>query len=127
MCITYPKISSILADGSRALCRCTLLFCSLFQFPMGKQSFQYVSGETRTCTLSRQSRTYKVNYQFNFLLLFFILLTHERSHSEAYWDIQPSLTLSEGGGAKSCLDHRFRTPPAYTSQFLTLYQFRAKS
>ena len=45
MCTTYPRISAIFAAGSRALCRCTLLFCSLFQFPLGKQSFQYVSGE----------------------------------------------------------------------------------
>ena len=29
---TYPRISAIFADGSRALCRCTLLFCSLSQF-----------------------------------------------------------------------------------------------
>ena len=33
------------------------LFCSLFQFPLGKQSFQYVSGETRTYTQTLISRT----------------------------------------------------------------------
>ena len=63
MCTTYPRISAIFADGSRALCRCTLLFCSLFPFLLGKQSFQYVSGETHTYTLSHQGRTTRSQYQ----------------------------------------------------------------
>ena len=50
MCTSYPRISAIFADCNRALCRCILLFCSLFQFPLGKQGFQYVSDETRTYT-----------------------------------------------------------------------------
>ena len=45
---------------------------------------------------------------------FSILLTHEGSHREVYWDFQPSLT-SSAGGAKGCSDHRFRAPPAYTA------------
>ena len=57
----YPRKSAVFADISRALCRCTLLFWSLFQFPLGKQSFQYMSGETRTYTLSHQGRTSDVN------------------------------------------------------------------
>ena len=36
MCTTYPRISAIFSDGSRALCRCTLLFCSLF--PQGSKA-----------------------------------------------------------------------------------------
>ena len=48
MCTAYPRKSAVFADSSRALCRCTLLFCSLFQFPLGKQCFQYVSSETHT-------------------------------------------------------------------------------
>ena len=42
MCTTHPRISAIFEDGSRVLCRCTLLFCSLFQFPLEKQSFHPV-------------------------------------------------------------------------------------
>ena len=42
----YPRISAI---------------CSLSQFPLGKQSFQYVSGTTRTYTLSHQGRTTLAN------------------------------------------------------------------
>ena len=34
----YPRISAIFADGSRALCRCTLLFCSLFNSPWGSKA-----------------------------------------------------------------------------------------
>ena len=33
MWTAYPKKSAVFVDSSRALCRCTLLFCSLFQFP----------------------------------------------------------------------------------------------
>ena len=63
MCTTYPRKSAVFADSSIALCRCTLLFCSLFQFPLGKQSFQYVSGETGTYTLSHQDRTLQWSYE----------------------------------------------------------------
>ena len=31
------------------------------------------------------------------------------------------------GGAKGCSDHRFRAPPAYTAQLLTLHQHRANN
>ena len=55
---------------------------------------------------------------------FSILLTHEGSHREAYRDFQPSLT-SSAGGVKGCSDHRFRAPPAYTAQLVTLNQHRA--
>ena len=34
---------------------------------------------------------------------------------------------SSAGGAKGCSDHRFRAPPAYTAQLLTLYQHRANN
>ena len=46
-----------------------------------------------------------------FVQLCFILLTHEVSHREVYQEFQSS-------GAKGCSDHRFREPPAYTSQLL---------
>ena len=77
-----------------------------YEFPLGKQSFQYMSGETHTYTLSHQGRTKKV--------FFSILLTHKESHREAYRDFQPSLT-SSAGGAKGCSDHRFRACLLYTS------------
>ena len=34
---------------------------------------------------------------------------------------------SFAGGAKGWSDHRFRVPPAYTSQLLTLHQYRANN
>ena len=40
-----------------------------------------------------------------------ILLTHEGSHREVYWDFQPSLTSSTGG-AKGCSDNKLCAPPA---------------
>ena len=73
------------ADGSRALCRCTLLFCSLSQFPLGKQSFQYVSGTARTYTLSHQGRTMSQPYS-----KVFHPADPRRSHREVYWEFQPS-------------------------------------
>ena len=42
--------------------RTVVVFWSLFQFPMGKQSFLYVSGETRTYTLSHHGRTISSTY-----------------------------------------------------------------
>ena len=57
---------------------------------------------------------------------FFIVLTPEWSHREAYRDFHPSLTMSEGV-AKGCLDHRFRAPPAYAAQLLTRHQHRANN
>ena len=57
---------------------------------------------------------------------FSILLTHEGSHREVYQDFQPSLT-SSAGGAKGWSDHRFRAPPAYTAQLLTLHQHRVNN
>ena len=62
-----------------------------------------------------------------FRVIFFSnLLTHEGSHREVYRDFQPSLT-SSAGSAKACLGHRFRSPPAYTFQLLTLHQHRANN
>ena len=69
--------------------------------------------------------TYALNVRF-LTQLFFILLTHEGSHREAYRDFQPSLT-SSAGSAKGCSDHRFRTPAAYTAQLPTLHQHRANN
>ena len=55
-----------------------------------------------------------------------ILLTHKGSHREVYRDFQPSLT-SSAGGAKGFSDHKFRAPPTYTAQLLTLHQHRANN
>ena len=57
---------------------------------------------------------------------FSILLTHNGSHREVYRDFQPSLT-SSAGGAKGCSDHRFRAPPAYTAQLLSMPQHRTNN
>ena len=57
---------------------------------------------------------------------FLILLTHERSHREVYRDLQPSLT-SSAGGAKGWSDQRFRAPPAFTAQLLSMHQHRANN
>ena len=38
----------------------------------------------------------------------------------------PDMTSSTGG-AKGCSDHRFRAPPAFTAQLLTLHQHRANN
>ena len=48
------------------------------------------------------------------------------SHREVYRDFQTSLT-SSAGGAKGWSEHRFRVPPAYTAQLLTLHQHRANN
>ena len=55
-----------------------------------------------------------------------ILLTHEGSHREVDRDFQPSLT-SSAGGAKGLSDHRFRAPPAYIAQLLTLHRHRVNN
>ena len=60
------------------------------------------------------------------LYLCFILITNKGSCREVYRDCQPSLTSSTVF-AKGCLDHRFRAPPAYIAQLLTLYQIKVKS
>ena len=73
-----------------------------YSFKMGTFSFQFLEN---FCQL-----------QF----FFSILLTHKGSHREVYRDFQPSLTTS-AGGAKGLSDHRFRAPPAYTAQLLTLH------
>ena len=39
----------------------------------------------------------------------------------------PIMTLSAGGANKGCSDHRFRAPPAYTAQLLTLHRYRANN
>ena len=68
----------------------------------------------------------KKNFFYQFPHFFSILLTHKGSYREVYWDFQPSLT-SSAGGAKGFSDHRFRAPPAYTAQLLTLHQHRANN
>ena len=66
-------------------------------------------------------------FQFVASVIFFsILLTNEGSHRDVYRDFQPSLT-SSAGGAMGWSDHRFRVPPAYTAQLLTLHQHRANN
>ena len=54
----------------------------------------------------------------------FILLNHEGLDREVYREFQPCSTLSSGS-AKGSLDHRFRTPPAYAAQLLTLHQHKS--
>ena len=60
-----------------------------------------------------------------FSLFCFILMIHEGSHWEVYHKFQPPVMAMSTGGAKGCLDHRFRASPAYTAQLLTLPQHRA--
>ena len=82
------------------------------------------------CTCKKEALSYYIpTMQMSLCIrwhFFSILLTHEGSHREAYRDFQPSLT-SSSGGAKGCSDHRFRAPPAYTAQLLTLHQHRANN
>ena len=54
-------------------------------------------------------------------LVFSILLTHEGSHREVHQQFQPRYDIFRSSGAKGCLDHRFRAPPAFTAQLLTLH------
>ena len=100
-----------------------------------KDSRQRDSFDART-QLNTQAHTYKermdvmkltgIDRDTRIIIIFSILLTHEGSHREAYRDFQPSLT-SSAGGAKGFSDHRFRAPPAYTTQLLTLHQHRANN
>ena len=47
---------------------------------------------------------------------------------EVYRDFQPTYDIFLRSGAKGCLDHAFRAPPAgYTAQLLILHQQRANS
>ena len=69
-CIAYCRNSAFFADSSRALSQCTLLFCSLFQLPLGKQSFQYMSGETPIYTLSHQGQTKLWQFYSSFIRIF---------------------------------------------------------
>ena len=64
-----------------------------------------------------------IHNTYGYLIKWFfsILLTHEGSNREVYRDFQQNLT-SSAGGAKGCSDHRFRAPPAYTAQLVTLHQ-----
>ena len=54
-----------------------------------------------------------------FQICFFTLLGW---HREVYREFQPSDDLFRGSGAKGGPDHRFRTAPAYTAQWLTQHQ-----
>ena len=94
-------------------CRAKNIFWEKCIFPIYMDEMQ----DARSLRIS--TRTYMYGF-------FSILLTHEGSHSEVYRDFQPSLT-SSAGGAKGCSDHRFRVPPAYTAQLLTLHQPRANN
>ena len=38
-----------------------------------------------------------------------------------------AMTSSTGSSAKGCSDYRFRAPPAYIAQLLTLHQHRANN
>ena len=58
-------------------------------------------------------------YHFSSNRFFSILLTYEGSQREVYRDFQPCLA-SSADGAKGWSDHRFRAPPAYTAQLLTI-------
>ena len=51
----------------------------------------------------------------NIAKLFFVFFFHLADPREVYRDSNPVMTLSTGG-AKGSLDHRFRAPPAYTTQ-----------
>ena len=66
-------------------------------------------------------------YKFTLPFFSFILLIHEGSHREVYQEFQPSYDIFLRSGAKGCSDHRFRAPPAYTAQLLTLHQHRANN
>ena len=67
-CIWMERKSAVFTESRKAFCQCTLLFfCSFFQFPLGKQSIQHVSGFRRTYTLSHQGRTQN---NFNVILKF---------------------------------------------------------
>ena len=43
------------------------------------------------------------------------------TYREVYQEFQPSCDIFRRSGAKGCLDHRFRAPPAFTAQLLTLH------
>ena len=62
-----------------------------------------------------------------FILFCFNLLTQEGSDREVYQEFQHSYDIVRRSGAKGCSDHRFRAPPAYTTQLLALHQHRAKN
>ena len=57
----------------------------------------------------------------------FILLIHEGSHRQVYQEFEPIYDIFRRSGAKGCSDHRFRTPPVYTAQLLTLHQHGANN
>ena len=57
------------------------------------------------------------------LFVCFVLLTHIRRSTG---NSKP-VTTSSAGGAKGCSDHKFRAPPTYTAQLLTLHQHRANN
>ena len=57
----------------------------------------------------------------------FILLIHKGSHGEFYQEFQSRYDIFCRSGAKGCSDHRFRAPPAYSAQLLTLHQHRANN
>ena len=59
--------------------------------------------------------------------LTFILLTREGSHREVSTRNSNPVMTSSTGGTKGCSDHRFRAPPTYTAQLLTLHQHRANN
>ena len=59
--------------------------------------------------------------------LFVILLTHEGSHRQVYQEFNPGYDIFRRSSVKGCSDDRFRAPPAYTAQLLTLHQHRANN
>ena len=58
----------------------------------------------------------------------FLLLTHE---GRLTYGGQPGFPTQldnfSRSGAKGCSDHRFRAPPAYSVQLITLYQYKANN
>ena len=88
----------VFGDSSKALCRCTLLFCSLFQFPLETQSFQYVSGETRTYP---EPPGNDLDKQASTITQYLIWRTENRKYSKA-WNLGV-LNLPRGSYASECL------------------------
>ena len=50
-----------------------------------------------------------------------------RDHIGRFTGNSNPVITSSAGGAMGCSDHRFRAPPAYTAQLLTLHQHRANN
>ena len=58
--------------------------------------------------------------------ILYILFHHADPRGRSTGITNPVMT-SSAGGAKGCSDHRFRAPPAYIGQLITLHQHRANN